>query len=201
MSSQFDSFGKQLKEIILSVTELKNENKHISEENMKIKNELNTISNRINTLEQKALECYMEIVGIPESKNEMYADTIEKMNVKLGTKVSINNFYRIPSKFSDKPRKISLILNSRAEKNAIMKQVKKEKLVAKDFDASWNNTPVYFNNLMTYSNKTLFFKAKTTAKQMGYKYVWFNNNNIFVKKNEDSKVIIMENEDSISKIV
>lgn len=163
MSSQFDSFGKQLKEIILSITELKNENKRITEENLKIKKELNTISNRVNILEQKALECHIEIFGIPESKNENYTDTFEKINIKLGTKISVNNIYRIPSKFSDKPRKISIIFNSLAEKNEFMKQAKKEKLIAKNFDASWNNSPVYFNNLMTYSNKTLFYKAKTTA--------------------------------------
>lgn len=54
---------------------------------------------------------------------------------------------------------------------------------------------------MTYSNKTLFYKAKTTAKQVGYKYAWFNNNKIFVKKNDESKLITIENEDSILKIV
>jgi hypothetical protein len=69
---------------------------------------------------------------MPESKNEIYTDTIEKINSKLGTTVSVKNFYRIPSKLSDKPRKISVILNSLAEKNEIMKQVKKEKLIAKD---------------------------------------------------------------------
>lgn len=35
----------------------------------------------------------MEIVGIPEHKNENYTHTIEKINLKLDTKVSVNKFY------------------------------------------------------------------------------------------------------------
>lgn len=49
MSSKFDSFKKQLKELVLSITDLKNENKRISEENLKIRNDLNTMSICVNT--------------------------------------------------------------------------------------------------------------------------------------------------------
>lgn len=201
MSSQFDSFGKQLADLILSITDLKNENKNFKEENMRIKNELNTLSRRVNTLEQQSLECHMEIVGIPENKNEVITNIMEKINSKLGTEVIVKNISRIPSKFSDKPKKISVIFNSLDDKNRIIERVKKEKIVAKDLDVSWKVSPIYFNNQMTQANKTLFFRAKITAKQVGYKYVWFNNNKIFVKKNEDSKVIIIFDENCISKIV
>lgn len=78
MSSRFDSLGKQLVELILSVTDLKNENKNIKEENMRIKNELITMSRHVNTLEQQQLECHMEIMGIPEKKNEVTTNIMEK---------------------------------------------------------------------------------------------------------------------------
>lgn len=54
---------------------------------------------------------------------------------------------------------------------------------------------------MTPLNKFLFFKAESTARQVGYKYAWFSKNKIFVKKNESSKIIIVEDENSISNIV
>lgn len=68
-------------------------------------------------------------------------------------------------------------------KNRIIERVKKEKIVTNDFKVSWKDSPIYFNNQMTQVNKSLFFRPKITAKQVGYKYVWFNNNIIFVNKN------------------
>lgn len=41
--------------------------------------------------------------------------------------------------------------------------MKKEKLVEKDIDVSYNDFPIYFNDRMTQLNKMLIFKAKTTA--------------------------------------
>lgn len=79
MSSKFDVFGQQIKYLISSVTDLKNENKRMMEEYTRIKNDLKSISNRVNILEQEALECHMEIVGIPEVKNEICGNIIKKL--------------------------------------------------------------------------------------------------------------------------
>lgn len=118
MSSQFDSFNHQLKELISAVNYLKNENKRITEENSILKNEMKTLSRRVNNLEQKALECHMEIVGVPEINNEICTNTIQKITTNLGVNVSIQKVFRLTSKISDKPRKISLCLNSVDEKKA-----------------------------------------------------------------------------------
>jgi len=72
-----------------------------------------------------------------------------------------------------------------------MVQGKKEKLLAKDIEASWNsNPPIYFSNRMTPLNKFLFFIAESTAKQVGYIYVWFSKNKIFVKKMKARKLLL-----------
>lgn len=63
------------------------------------------MTDRINFLEQKALECNIEIVGVLESKNEICSNVIKKINSKLSIDVYIKNIFRIPSKFSDKPKK------------------------------------------------------------------------------------------------
>lgn len=201
MSSQFDSFGQQLKELISSISQIKNENKRITEQNLKIKNELGSMTERINFLEQKALECNMQIVGVPESKDEICSNLIKKINSKLNINITIKNVFRILSKFSDKPRKISMTFVSLKEKNIFMNKAKKEKLTAKDSDISQNNSAVFFNDQMTTSNRTLFFKARMAVKKTGYKYVWFKNNKVFVKKDESTKAIVIDNEISISKII
>lgn len=73
--------------------------------------------------------------------------------------------------------------------------------MAKDVDSTWNTSAVYFNEQMTFAYRRLFFKARTAAKQVGFKHIWFENNKIFAKKNDTSKVIVIDDETSISKIV
>lgn len=82
-----------------------------------------------------------------------------------------------------------------------MEIAKKQKLAVKDVDSTWIGSAIYFNDQMTYTFRNLFFKTKTAAKQVGYKYVWFKNNTIFRKKNDNSKLIVIDNETSITKIV
>jgi hypothetical protein len=201
MSSQFDDFNHQLKELISAVNDLKNENKRIKEENSILKSEMINLSRRVNKFEQKALECHMEIVGVPEISNEICTNTIQKITTKLGVNVSIQKVFRIPSKISEKPRKILVCLNSVDEKNKLMKMAKEQKLMAKDVDSAWNNSAIYLNDQMTFTHRSLFFKARTAAKQVGFKYIWFKNSMIFAKKNDSSKAIIIDDETSISKIV
>lgn len=61
-------------------------------------------------------------------------------------------------------------------------------------------TAIYVNEQMTLAYKDLFFKTRNAVKEVGYKFIWFKNNKIFVRKNEGSKVIIIVDELSISKI-
>lgn len=63
MSSQFDDFNHQLKELISAVNDKNNENKRITVENSILKNEIITLAIRVNKFVQKSLEWRMEIVG------------------------------------------------------------------------------------------------------------------------------------------
>lgn len=40
-----------------------------------------------------------------------YNNILDKIITKLGTRGIVKNIFRIPNKFSDKPRKISVIFN------------------------------------------------------------------------------------------
>lgn len=68
LSSQYDIFEQQIKDLISSAAYLKNENIRIMEENTRFKNELKSMSNRINILEQKASEYHMKIICVSEVK-------------------------------------------------------------------------------------------------------------------------------------
>jgi hypothetical protein len=53
---------------------------------------------------------------------------------------------------------------------------------------------------MTSTFRNLIFMTRNIAKKGGYKFIWFKNNKIFVKKNEGAITLIIDDEASISKI-
>lgn len=81
-----------------------------------------------------------------------------------------------------------------------MDHVNKKKLTANNINNKWEKTAIYVNEQMTSTNRDLFFKARNAVKEVGYKFIWFKNNKIFVRKNEGSKVFAVVDEILISKI-
>lgn len=62
-----------------------------------------------------------------------------------------------------------------------MDNVKKAKLKGKD--SNWKDKNIYINDSLTQFNKNLFFKTRAFARDTGYKFVWFKDSKIFIKKN------------------
>jgi len=82
--------------------------KKITEESVFLKKEMVTLSGRLNKLEQKTLECHIDNVDVPEIKNEICTNTFQTIITKLGTDVTAQKAFRLQSKFSDKPRRLSV---------------------------------------------------------------------------------------------
>lgn len=137
---------------------------------------------------------------MPEVHNEVCSEVVSKIATNLGVNVKSTNAFRLPSKVADKPRKLLVCLSSIEEKLSFIDRVKKQKLTANNIDKNWGKTAIFVNDQMTSTNRDLFFKARKTAKEVGYKFIWFKNNKIFVRRNESSKAIIITDELSISKI-
>lgn len=70
MSAKFDDFGMQLKEVLLNIKDLKEENKLLKENNIKLNSDIYNLSKRLNLLEQKSILNHVEIIGVPDLKNE-----------------------------------------------------------------------------------------------------------------------------------
>jgi putative hemolysin len=74
-------------------------------------------------------------------------------------------------------------------KEAILLAKKGNKFVrASDLNFQDSNNNIYVNEHLTASNKNLFWLARNT-KQLGYKYCWTKGGKIFIRKDEESRVI------------
>jgi len=76
MSDIFDNFSKQLQELITTINYIKDENEILKAENSKLKNEIASLDKRMNAFEQKAIDNFVEIVGVPDSNNEDCVKTV-----------------------------------------------------------------------------------------------------------------------------
>jgi len=201
MSNQFDMFGKQLSEVLDSIKELKEENKSLKEINFKLNVDIASLSKKINVLEQNAIISNVEIIGVPEQKNENCVEVVENIATKLGVKLSVLNAFRMYSKFSNRPTKIIAKLNSPETKKQLMEFAKKRKLITKHLNENWENGNIYINNELTAFNRDLFYKTRMFAKSNNFKFVWFKDLKIFIEKDENSKAYIVHDDLDLSKLL
>lgn len=60
---------------------------------------------------------------------------------------------------------------------------------------------IYYNNYLTQTNSNLFYKTRMYAKEHNYKYIWFRDYKIFIRKNETNKVILIEDKNSLLRLL
>lgn len=200
MSDKFDSFGEQLQELLKSMKDMREENRILKVQNNNLRNDLNVLSNKLNILEQKSLDNFVEIVNVPEIINEDCKNTVKKIAKLLNVEIDVVNAYRVQSKFNTRSKKIVAELTSKQVKKDVMESSRKIKPTGNSVEASWKNEPIYINDNLTQFNRNLFYKTKIFARDSGYKFVWFRDYKLFIKKTELTKAIVVENELSLTKL-
>jgi len=193
MSEKFDTFGEQLKEILSEMKLMREENQVLKEQNKKFNNEITILGNRINLLEQKALANFIEVMCVPEIQDEICMDTANLILKKLGFEKSASKTFRVQSKVAKGPRKLVVELSTGQNSNNIVSSTRKQKPRGNTIHDKWGNEALYVNNFLTLYNRNLFFKSKAFAREAGFKYVWFKDSKIFIKKTENHKAIHIEN--------
>lgn len=128
MSDKFDSFGKQLQELVTTINNIKVENSFLKEENFRLKIEVALLDKRMNVFEQKSIEKFVEIVGVPEVNKEDCIKTVESIAAAVGANISVSKTFRVHSKTTNRFRKIIAELLSIQNKKSMMDNVKKAKL-------------------------------------------------------------------------
>lgn len=79
--------------------DIKEENSILKEENCKLKNELTSLEKRMNVIEQKSIETFVEIVGVPEVNNEDCVKTVESIAASVGVKLIVSKAFRVHCSF------------------------------------------------------------------------------------------------------
>lgn len=167
--------------------------------NEKLQNELLEIKAKLNKKEQADLNNNLIIQGIPEGKNENLETVVKEIGSQLNVKIEDSfTVYRLGKVNSQKTRPIKVIFSKDEVKVNLMKSKKRVQLTTTDLGFSTNNK-VFLNHDLTKANHELFMAAKEYKKTNNYKFLWISAGNIFLRKNEQSKVVLLENKDQLKK--
>lgn len=189
--SRMDKIEEQNNTIISDMRNLQANFKNLSESHV----ELNQVNLEINNLKQCVLSSDVIVTGIPYVQGENTVDIVKLVFKQYKLDLSATDYksiYRLRNRTSASLYSpICIELFSRTLKGALMLQQKKfGPLLLQHLDsnlAKSDKRKVYFKDRLTPYNNNLLAEAKKFCIENHYKYVWFQNCDILVKKTDTSK--------------
>ncbi|CAB3243449.1 unnamed protein product [Arctia plantaginis] len=196
--------NKQFEELKREVEVLRKERK---EQNIYIE----SLEKKIQDLQLKSRSSSTEIRNIPYHESESN-DCLMKIVCSIGRTVGVpiiesdlRDLYRLPGKSSNisstRPiiAEFKEVLTKQKLLNAIRlynkdKADPRDKLNTEHIGIQGKRLPVYVTEQLPPSHKKLFYQAREFAKSNEYKFCWTANGNIFLRKQENEKLIKITSE-------
>lgn len=213
-------FGELKSSLEHTDAELQNTNKRVSElekRDVHIKNlefqlvEMNsTVSQlkRDNRQQQQwARQLNVELVGIPESKDENLQDIVFRLAEHVGitlTANDIDNTTRVQpmNRDSKRPRNIIIKMKQRKHKDNFIAGVRKHRgITSAAIGMPGEPSKIYANDHLIPENKLLLKSCRNLASQNGFSYVWVKNGRIYVRRNDTCPAFLIDSEVDLRKIV
>lgn len=203
LSKQFDD-SKQRNETLQKENEvLQRENLALKEECSRCMKQLNDHETRITNSEQYSRNCNVEIKGIEEGSNENLQAMLCQMGSVLNEPITASDIdvcHRVKTKNDASCSNIIVQFKSRSKRDAFLLKARKTKLSTNDIGHS-TNKPVFVNEHLCPALKRLLGMAISKKKACEWKFVWTRNGKIFARKDEQSRVLRVNSESDIAKIV
>ena len=203
---------------------LKIENDKLKRENATQGNELRTLKTNSTKIEKKAeteaikldgIDQYsrrqnLEFHGVPQTNNENVINIVVKIGKVLGVDINQNDIstaHRLPQKphsnrrsESDEPPPppgiIARFINRDLRNFIYSKRAVAKNIASKDFPVAGMQR-LYVNENLTQSRKRLLWQTKQAARTRDYSYIWTQNGKIYVRKNENSDSVLINNESEL----
>jgi prefoldin subunit 5 len=201
-SDQYELLNKKIESLETgkkNVESMESRIEALANENKLLQLELNSNNQRDRLLN-------LEIVGVPELKDENLCNIVlliaKHANVSISPQ-DVTEVHRITPRIKQqgRPRNIIVKVTSRLLKDNILSGFRKNAMNNQDLGFQGNVGRVYVNEHLTQYNKFLLKQCRETAKNKGYQYTWTKNGRIFVRKNDLSPAFQVTQEKDFLKIV
>lgn len=201
MSDNYDKLFKELENNKKEIISVKQEVENLKKDNEEKNNIIYEMKEQVEQLEQYSRNQNVEITGIKQVPDEDCKQIVLKIAQELNVDININDIdvaHRTYSYNKKYPPSIVARMVTRTKRDEL---ITKKPLVILN-----NNIPgtaigskVYVSEHLTSANKNLMRLAKIRAREVNYKFVWFKYNKLLVRKEYNTPVIRIFNEEDILK--
>lgn len=166
------------------------------EENNELKSKVSELDKKVHDLEQYSRINNIIISNCAESRNENIFDVISEISTKIGINLKdgdVDTAHRLQSnnKSGTMARNIVVKFNSRRMKDNFLTAYRHKK---KDLHQ------VFITEHLSHRNAMLLKNAKETLRPKNFKYIWTRNCKIFVRKDDTSRIHLIQHNDDINKL-
>lgn len=170
------------------------------------------LENKIEDLQRTSRKTSVELKNVPKKPQESRDDLINmvtclsrSINMEMNAQ-DIRDIYRLKSN-NDAMKNPTIILElcSSIKRTDLLKKTKefniknKIRLQAKHLGHTKNeDTPVFISEHLTARAARLFFLARDLVRSRRYKYCWSAYGKVFVRKDDSSRIILIQNEAQIT---
>ncbi|KAI5634022.1 hypothetical protein NE865_13272 [Phthorimaea operculella] len=171
------------------------------------------LEDKMENLQKGLRKANFEIKNVPKMENETKDDLIRyvtTLSTSVGSSIAqhdIRDIYRVRGKQGVLNTPIVVETASTSLKMDILKKCKvfntmnRSKLRAKHLGfVTAEETPIFVAEQLTPKASRLYFLARELKKSMAYKYCWTAFGNIYVRKDDNSPIITINNEGQIQEL-
>ena len=202
---------KESARIMKDVENVKLDNERFTKKMVDLDENGKQVSIKLNQIENWMKGNNIEIQGVPASENENVEIIAMKVLKKVDPRIErhqlglIRRLRAIDTKTNQEDKKegkkihnpILVIFKSREQKIKTMKE--KKNLYNADL-TDINAERVYLNENLTKISRNLLFLARRFKKEKGWKYAWSSSGTVLLRKDEKSKVNVINSVEDIEKL-
>lgn len=174
------------------------ENKKLREDNASLSLKCDLLSTQVTASQQRITQCEqysrnmnLEIKGVSTCGDENLVDLLGKIGEKVGetiTQSDIAKCHRVPVAKKQNEHNIVVQFAHRGKRDAVLEKARKKKLVGGDLDLEGTN-PICINEHLCPELKKLLGQAVARKREVGWKFVWVRNGNIFARRAERAPLL------------
>ncbi len=177
----------KIKTDITDITTSQGKVDRLQYESSQLRSQVRDMKTKVDAIEQEKYQNNLQIVGLPETKEDDVNQLIKLSKRKLGVKLKTSDIKQVTrlGKRRDKgpPRNTIVEFYEKATKQKVCEQKKK---LTTQKDPMKNN---YMNDHLTKHRQHLLYGARQLAKSKKIFGAWAQDGNILVKKEESGKII------------
>lgn len=204
LSAQFDSISKVQETQKQKLAQQQKEIDYLRESNL-------DLSTRLRQMDQLSRSSNIEIQCVPENKNESLLSVVQQLGRTIKCTVNESDIHyasRIAKHDSSSPRPRSILVKFSSPRirdtflaNTVKfnRENKNDKLNSSHLGMGGaKKQPIYVSEHLSPENKNLHAATRRKAKELNYKYVWVRDGKIFIRKTDDSRYILVRDQNTLN---